>query len=136
MPVVEIEALRLLAMIRRRPWRAVVAAEARRDPDRFGTIAGPEAAAALDCCRTRIAAPWWSATRRTPGRAGRTVLVSPRCCPRHRSPRPRLRRAERAPSPPAPARSRRRPSPTAASTVLLHDSLDAAPEMLPAAAAL
>jgi ABC-type polysaccharide/polyol phosphate transport system ATPase subunit len=43
MPAVEIEALRLLAMIRRRPWRAVVAAEARRDPDRFGAITGRKA---------------------------------------------------------------------------------------------
>jgi hypothetical protein len=43
----ESEAERLLAMVRRQPWRAVVAAEARRDPARFAAVTTPGAAAAL-----------------------------------------------------------------------------------------
>lgn len=47
MDAVEIDAERLLALVRRQPWRAALATEARRDPARYAGITAPGGAAAL-----------------------------------------------------------------------------------------
>ena len=47
MHAVEVDAERLLARVRRQPWRTVVAAEARRDPHRYAAVTGPGGAAPL-----------------------------------------------------------------------------------------
>ena len=61
----ESEAERLLALVRRQPWRDVVAAEARRDPARFGPVTASGAAAILgllplrDDARVLVAGDPW-----------------------------------------------------------------------------
>jgi hypothetical protein len=77
----ESDAERLLALVRQRPWRDVVAGESRRNPRRYGTIARPGAAAILgllplrDTARVLITGDPWGRVAIPLARRGAAVTA-------------------------------------------------------------
>ena len=141
MPAIESEAVRLLALVRRRPWRAVVAAEARRDPERFGAITAPEGAAALsllpqrDAARALVVGDVWGRLAVPLSRRATVIGLLPSAplaallaCVASQEDAPIAACAGTLAAPPF--------ADGGFDLVLLHDGIDDAPETLPAAAAL
>ena len=141
MPAIEIEALRLLSLVRGQPWRAVAAAEARRDPERFAAVAAPESAAALSLLPHRqspralvVGDTWGRLAVPLARRAAVTALLPSAplaallACIAAQEQAPIAACAGTLAAPPF--------ADQGFDLVLLHDGIDAAPELLAPAAAL